>query len=122
MASAPGARIESGSTKPLPPPNWHCSAYLADELDEAASRVVQALSNSVSSERGRWILSAHQHAACEWTLSGLIDDRLETARIDRTFIDDAHHRWIIDYKTSTHEGGSRKLFLQEEKRRYQTPT
>ena len=88
------------------------------EMDEAVSRVMTAVSNSIRSDRGRWILSAHNHAACEWALTGVLDNRLETARIDRTFIDETERRWIIDYKTSTHEGGSRKLFLQEEKRRY----
>jgi ATP-dependent exoDNAse (exonuclease V) beta subunit len=76
-----------------------------EELDDAASRIVTALSHTIRSERGRWILAPDPQAACEWALAGLIDDRLETARIDRTFVDGAQRRWIIDYKTSTHEGG-----------------
>ena len=26
--------------------------------------------------------------------------------------------WVVDYKTSTHEGGNRQHFLEEETRRY----
>ena len=90
-----------------------------EELNEAATRVITALLNTIASERGRWILSRQSQAACEWAMTGLIGERLEIARIDRTFIDETGRRWIVDYKTSTHEGGSRSLFLHEEKRRYE---
>ena len=39
--------------------------------------------------------------------------------IDRTFVDEAGVRWIIDYKTSDHEGGDLENFLEAEKERYQ---
>ena len=79
---------------------------------------MRAVNNVVSSERGRWILSPHAQAQCEWALGGLLEERLESARIDRTFVDEHGVRWIIDYKTSSHEGGARDVFLNEEKRRY----
>ena len=37
--------------------------------------------------------------------------------IDRTFVVDGE-RWIVDYKTSTHEGGDVEAFLDNEVRRY----
>ena len=53
----------------------------------------------------------------ELALTGLIDGKLQTGIIDRVRIDGNDH-WIIDYKTSTHEGGDLDRFLSEERRRY----
>ena len=33
-------------------------------------------------------------------------------------VDEADTHWIVDYKTSTHEGGDLERFLSEETRRY----
>ena len=38
--------------------------------------------------------------------------------IDRTFVDSGGVRWVIDYKTGTHEGGSLEEFLASERERY----
>ena len=38
--------------------------------------------------------------------------------IDRTFIDAHGTCWIIDYKTSRHEGPDREAFLDQEQQRY----
>ncbi|HXK06663.1 MAG TPA: hypothetical protein VMS37_29985 [Verrucomicrobiae bacterium] len=40
-------------------------------------------------------------------IAGVIDDRVVNARVDRTFVDSDGTRWIIDYKTSFHEGSPR---------------
>ena len=48
----------------------------------------------------------------------MIDGNLCEAVIDRTFIDEDGVRWIIDYKTSAHEGAGRENFLEREKERY----
>src|SRR5437762_10946533 len=39
--------------------------------------------------------------------------------VDRCFVDEAGTRWVIDYKTSRHEGGSLESFLDHEMQRYQ---
>ena len=39
---------------------------------------------------------------------------------DRSFIDDAGVRWVIDYKTSQHLGGGLELFLDREVERYRS--
>ena len=44
-------------------------------------------------------------------------DAVVSIVIDRTFVD-AGIRWIVDYKTSTHEGAGRDAFLDEQARRY----
>jgi len=38
--------------------------------------------------------------------------------IDRTFVDEAGKRWIVDYKTGDHEGADPEGFLDREQRRY----
>ena len=38
--------------------------------------------------------------------------------IDRTFIDEHGTRWVIDYKTGSHEGGNLDQFLDREQERY----
>jgi ATP-dependent exoDNAse (exonuclease V) beta subunit len=59
-------------------------------------------------------------AECEWPLAGLVGQQLVAGRIDRTFVDDAGVRWIIDYKTSSHEGSGRRQFLDNERSRYES--
>ena len=41
------------------------------------------------------------------------------AILDRTFIDDEGIRWVVDYKTSRHEGADIDAFLDQEQERYQ---
>jgi hypothetical protein len=40
------------------------------------------------------------------------------AIVDRTFVDDAGIRWVVDFKTSEHEGGALDRFLDSEQLRY----
>jgi ATP-dependent exoDNAse (exonuclease V) beta subunit len=88
------------------------------ELAAATERAVSSLKHILSSERGRWLLSPHHRAECEWALTGIVGDRLEAGRIDRTFVDETGRRWIVDYKTSAHEGADRAAFLRREQHRY----
>ena len=71
----------------------------------------------MSDERGRWILSAHEDDSRELAISTVVDGRVRRFILDRTFVD-GPTRWIIDYKTSTHEGGGREAFLDNEQERY----
>ena len=48
-----------------------------------------------------------------------IMNKLINGILDRTFIDKNGIRWIIDYKTSRHEGGGVDAFLDEQQQRYQ---
>ena len=90
-----------------------------DQLAEAVDRVTEALVNTVTDERGRWILSSeHEHAATEYPITISVGSRYEHLVLDRTFVTDDGDRWIIDYKTSSHEGGDLEAFLQSETSRY----
>ena len=88
------------------------------DLDSAEKRVAIALLNCVEDPRARWILSPHAEQQCEYSITGWLDDRFVAGTIDRTFVDSDNVRWIIDYKTSAHEGTGLAAFLENEKQRY----
>jgi ATP-dependent exoDNAse (exonuclease V) beta subunit len=89
------------------------------DLDIAAAEVERALLLTLGDERGRWILDrTHSELASELPVTGVIDGAIVSGVIDRTFIDARGTRWIIDFKTSTHQGGDREAFLDNERERY----
>ena len=90
----------------------------AAELDTATARAQQALVNCLNDERGRWLLGARNGGRSELRLTGINDGQRINIVIDRTFIDDDGVRWIIDYKTSVHEGADVAAFLDNERERY----
>ena len=89
-----------------------------DELQGAADRVIQALQAVLADPVGRWILSDHDEARSELAVTLVSDGAVENVRLDRTFVDGEGVRWIIDFKTGTHEGGSTEAFLDAEVKRY----
>lgn len=96
--------LESGLAKPL--------------LSMAVNQVYEAVENTLSDERGRWILKKHQQARSEYPLTGILEGEPTSVILDRTFIDENGTRWIIDYKTGRHEGGGLEEFLDREQERY----
>jgi ATP-dependent exoDNAse (exonuclease V) beta subunit len=85
----------------------------------AVDRVVRAVRRMLEDERGRWLLDpAHTAAANELALTGRIDGDVVSIVIDRTFVDADGTRWIVDYKTSSHEGANLEGFLDSEQERY----
>jgi ATP-dependent helicase/nuclease subunit A len=90
-----------------------------DRLQPATARVVEALLAVLRDPRGRWILkSGYREDRREFALSGYWQGEVSRVVFDRSFIDDAGVRWVIDYKTSQHLGGGVDLFLDQERRRY----
>jgi ATP-dependent exoDNAse (exonuclease V) beta subunit len=92
----------------------------AGELDDAVKRVLAALRACLDDPQGRWILSPHAEARSEWALTAMLEGIPRHVAIDRTFVDEAGIRWIIDYKTGSHAGGDVEAFLAREQERYQT--
>ncbi|MFL6414631.1 MAG: UvrD-helicase domain-containing protein [Bryobacteraceae bacterium] len=88
------------------------------EQGEGTNRVIRALENTFSSERGLWILQSVREARSEWPLEGVVRDKLVTGTVDRAFRDENGRFWIVDFKTSEHRGGNLNYFLDEEQRRY----
>jgi len=89
------------------------------QLTAAVARVGRALAATLADPRGQWLLAAsHAASASELGLSCVLGGRVVAARIDRTFIAADGTRWIVDYKTSQHEGTDLEGFLEQERRRY----
>jgi ATP-dependent exoDNAse (exonuclease V) beta subunit len=91
----------------------------AARLETCSSLILDCLTRTVSSERGRWLLADHREAASELPLNGVIDGQLIHATIDRTFVDDDGLRWVVDYKTSAPAPGEGPdQFMAREVERY----
>jgi len=89
------------------------------QLAESLARVGRALASTAADPRGAWLFDpAHAGAASELELSSERGGRIAAARIDRTFVDAAGVRWIVDFKTSAHEGTDLEAFLDQERVRY----
>ena len=89
------------------------------DLLRATDLVVEALTRTVEDERGRWIFAhGHREAHSELALTGIASGRLTGVVIDRSFVDRDGTRWVIDFKTSRHEGGGLDAFLKQEIDRY----
>jgi ATP-dependent helicase/nuclease subunit A len=90
-----------------------------DEQRLASERVHEALARTLADPRGRWLLSsAHVEAHSERRLTGLHQGRVVNVIIDRMLVDEHGQRWIVDFKTSTHEGGAEREFIDSEAERY----
>src|SRR2546426_7953434 len=89
----------------------------ASDLRQATSRALEALTNSVTDERGRWILGPHPESRNEYRIRSRSPSGVRMYVIDRMFKDDGAP-WIVDYKTSGHTGGDVNSFLDRELERY----
>ncbi len=86
------------------------------DMDSVCERVRAALRHTLEDEKGRWIVFGR--GASELPVTGLWNGEVESVVLDRIRTDDEGVHWIIDYKTSTHEGGDLERFLQQEVERY----
>jgi ATP-dependent helicase/nuclease subunit A len=93
----------------------------SDRASDGADVALRALAATIGDEKGRWLFdSSHAEAGSELALSGVRGGRVVNVVIDRTFIDAAGTRWVVDFKTSPHEGGDLDKFLDEEVKRYES--
>jgi ATP-dependent helicase/nuclease subunit A len=92
-----------------------------DRCAEAASRVITTIERMRNDPRGRWLFGLTnelREVESELALTGIVHGQMVQSVIDRTFVDAAGTRWIVDFKTSTHEGGGLNAFLDAEVVRY----
>ncbi len=88
-------------------------------MPEALSRTQAAIDGFLRSElAGRLLDPAALQASGELAITAKIDGAVQSLRIDRSFVDADGVRWIVDWKTSRHEGGDREAFLDRELERY----
>lgn len=90
------------------------------EIENAVQRIMAALTHSLSDSRGQWLLGPHQAAQNEHRMTATINGERLNVVMDRTFCDVNGKRWIVDYKTSSHEGGGVEAFLDREQARYRS--
>ncbi len=89
-----------------------------DELDAAQDLLRRALEVTLGSARGRWLFAPeHSEPRAELCLAASGADGGRVI-IDRTFVDAAGQRWIVDFKTGTHAGGGLEAWLDAEVERY----
>ncbi|HEX7607231.1 MAG TPA: hypothetical protein VF348_11010, partial [Usitatibacter sp.] len=67
--------------------------------------------------RGCWLLGPQRNARNEYRISAVIDGTRRDLVIDRMF-EDLAEAWIVDYKTSSHEGADPERFLADQEDRY----
>lgn len=85
----------------------------------AAALVGQGIASLLDDARGRWLFDPlHCQARSEWALTAALDGVPQRYVIDRSFIDAQGTRWIVDFKTSRHEGSDLSAFIAAERERY----
>ncbi len=85
------------------------------ELADAAALVATALANAIADEKGRWLLGPHAQAWSEYRFRTRDGKRLVA---DRRIQEASGEHWVVDYKTSRHEGADIEGFLDRERERY----
>jgi ATP-dependent exoDNAse (exonuclease V) beta subunit len=115
-----GARQESGE---MAEARWRRQlqglGIDAAHVPEALDRIQRAMSAVSQSELAARLLDPSAlEGRAELALTAMIDGAAHSLRIDRTFVDQAGTRWVVDWKTSAHEGGDRESFLDRELERY----
>jgi hypothetical protein len=88
------------------------------ELARSVDLVAAALRNTLSDERGRWILGPQREGRTEYRLRVRAPDGSRTYAMDRVFRDRGGELWVVDFKTSRHEGAAVEAFLDREGERY----
>jgi len=90
----------------------------ASERYAAVARVTRALERTLADPRGRWLFDpSHAERRTEWMLAGRDAGHIAHVALDYTFVAEGV-RWIVDYKTGSHEGGDPEAFLDRELERY----
>jgi ATP-dependent helicase/nuclease subunit A len=87
------------------------------DLKRASELVTKALTATLADERGRWVLDSHPEASSELRIRVRTQTGAQTLIMDRVFLADGV-RWVVDFKTSRHEGASVDAFLDAERIRY----
>ncbi len=88
-------------------------------LETGLGRIRHAMTAVTHSEQaGRLLNPQARDGGTELAITAMIGGAAQSLRIDRTFVDNEGVRWIVDWKTSTHQGGDPGAFLDNELERY----
>jgi len=87
--------------------------------DPAVSRIALAVDRLANSPTaGRLLDPDADQAVSELALTARLDGEFVSIKIDRSFVDESGVRWIVDWKTGSHEGADVEHFLESEAVRY----
>jgi len=103
------------SLRPLFAAELEWRGVRSSERGDAAALVATALMNAIADERGRWLLGPHAQAWSEYRFRTRDGRRLVA---DRRIREASGEHWVVDYKTSRHEGADVEGFLDRERERY----
>jgi ATP-dependent exoDNAse (exonuclease V) beta subunit len=87
-----------------------------ESMPAIVARIEEALNGMLGDPQGRWLLAGDGHT--ELPLTGIYEGHVTSVVLDRVRIDDDGTHWVVDYKTSSHEGGNLQSFLRAEVDRY----
>jgi ATP-dependent exoDNAse (exonuclease V) beta subunit len=111
------SHAESSATQTLQTARWARELGAAEsDIDVLCTRVTEALQATIQDEKGRWLVAGEGDA--ELPLTGLWNGKVTSIVIDRVRVDSDGTHWIVDYKTSAHEGGDLPGFLSQEMQRH----
>jgi ATP-dependent exoDNAse (exonuclease V) beta subunit len=113
-----GADIEPAMIASLRPATLRMATELGVPeavLEVVCDRVEKSLLGVLNDPRGQWLVTGDGFS--ELPLSGRWEDSIVSVVIDRVRINEGVH-WVVDYKTSSHEGGDLQRFLDQEGERY----
>lgn len=83
------------------------------DLTAAVKRVQSSMTNALNHAKVRWALdNSLVESATELALTSKFE-RVENHIVDRTFVDNAGVRWIVDYKTSTAQTDDLQTYIDE---------
>ncbi|MFT6408571.1 MAG: ATP-dependent exoDNAse (exonuclease V) beta subunit [Arenicella sp.] len=85
-------------------------------LDYALQRLVVAVKNIQSHKEAHFLFENYPESQNEFTLSALENGSVNKYRLDRTFVDHQHVRWIVDYKSTAHDNDDVAEFAAEQVR------
>lgn len=93
-----------------------------EHINELIADAQHHLQQVCTSDHGKWILSEHEQAQCEWAISGTdYNGQVHNVVLDRYFVTN-QQRWIIDYKTALPDRQitpmTRQTFLHDQTERY----
>ena len=96
---------------------WARNLYVRNEqINDVMSRVKMTITNIIEDRVNHEYILGRGYS--ELPITGLWNDERHSIIIDKIYIDDQDQHWVIDYKTSTHEGGRLSDFVTSEIERY----
>ena len=119
MAADQRVQLDTGQMKDIRAvtTRWLCGMGIPNEsMPAIVARVEEALNGVLGDPQGRWLLAGDGYA--ELPLTGIYEGQVTSVVLDRVRIDDDGTHWVVDYKTSSHEGGNLQNFLHAEVDRY----